>query len=361
MADKKISELTAVTTPTASNPLAIVNAGATKKVTLTNLGGAGAYFDANKVQGVSVWATAPNAGELLRYNGTSTQYESLPPTANDYRLDQIDNPTVDKTFNMSNKKLKYTFNNPSAGTAGAFEIEGIGAFSGDLIHIHQHIGNPGAVNLISLEAEDADAQGIVIDVVNTAGIVNNQQYVSSLANTAPFVITATAVNTNLNADLLDGSHKTDAEFNANEIQSVTVGTAAPSAGQILKYNGTSSQYEATADNSGNGGLTGQTVAISGATATPDFSLGNNIEISVNGNFTLDASNITANKWGYIHFTQDATGGHTISYAANTFKFTGSQGAVLSSTGGSIDVFEWFTDTSTAAIFVSPAKNFGFAS
>jgi hypothetical protein len=179
----------------------------------------------------------------------------------------------------------------------------------------------------------------------------------SVTGTAPLNIVSATICQNLNADLLDGNHATTAAFNANKIQGTDVWSTAPSAGQILVYNGTTTQYEATANEGTNGCLTAQTVTITGATATPDFSLGNNISIAVNTSFNLDATAITANKWGLITFTQDSTGGYTISYAANKYRASGSTSPVLSATASAIDVFQWWT-VDTARIYLSPAKNFG---
>jgi hypothetical protein len=50
------------------------------------------------------------------------------------------------------------FNYTAPATSdGAFEIEAVGGFSGDLVHLHQHTGNPGAgTDLLHLESEDPD-------------------------------------------------------------------------------------------------------------------------------------------------------------------------------------------------------------
>ena len=73
-------------------------------------------------------------------------------------LDEVDNPIGDKTFTMANKTLafRYTAPTPAGEFEGAFEIEATGGFTGDLVHIHQHTGNPGEVHMVHLEAEDPD-------------------------------------------------------------------------------------------------------------------------------------------------------------------------------------------------------------
>lgn len=74
------------------------------------------------------------------------------------RLDQIDNMGANKTFNNGSNSVSFNFTNPSGGPTydGAFEIQASAAFVGDLLHIHQHTGNPGVSDLLHLEAEDDD-------------------------------------------------------------------------------------------------------------------------------------------------------------------------------------------------------------
>jgi len=74
-------------------------------------------------------------------------------------LDDIQNPAGATEFNFANKHLHFTWVAPASGAhEGAFEIEASGAFSGDLVHIHQHTGNPGATYMVYIECEDVDAK-----------------------------------------------------------------------------------------------------------------------------------------------------------------------------------------------------------
>lgn len=59
---------------------------------------------------------------------------------------------------MSNKLLafRYTSPSPAGDFAGAFEIEATGGFTGNLLHIHQHTGTVGVVQLIDIEFSDTD-------------------------------------------------------------------------------------------------------------------------------------------------------------------------------------------------------------
>lgn len=84
-------------------------------------------------------------------------WEDLLGGGGSHKLNEILNPDADKTFTFVNNSLKFSFTAPTHPTFdGAFEIEAIGIFTGDLIHIHQHTGNVGATNLVHIEATDAD-------------------------------------------------------------------------------------------------------------------------------------------------------------------------------------------------------------
>jgi len=97
--------------------------------------------------------TPVNDYDLVNKEYVDTALTTIP-------LDEIANPEGHTTFNMANKQIIFNFNNPT-GT-GNMELNASGAFSGDLLHVHQHTGNPGTVNLIHLEASDADVDGIRI-------------------------------------------------------------------------------------------------------------------------------------------------------------------------------------------------------
>lgn len=72
----------------------------------------------------------------------------------DQLLNEIGNPSADTLFTLANKNIEFDF------TTGTFTIEAIGAFSNDLLHIHQHTGNPGLTDLIHLEGVDPDVIGL---------------------------------------------------------------------------------------------------------------------------------------------------------------------------------------------------------
>ena len=83
----------------------------------------------------------------------NTTHRGLSNNPHAVALDQIQDPTGDTEFSLGSNTIKWQFSNPASD---GFVIESIGAFSGDLLHVHQHTGNPGVVHLVHLEAVDVD-------------------------------------------------------------------------------------------------------------------------------------------------------------------------------------------------------------
>lgn len=87
-------------------------------------------------------------------------------------LNEVENPTGDKTFTMANTTLTWTW---AAPTDIGFEIDVSGGFTGDGLHVHQHTGNTGVSNLLRAEAADADMTGINVGVVSGSTALFVQQ------------------------------------------------------------------------------------------------------------------------------------------------------------------------------------------
>lgn len=83
-------------------------------------------------------------------------------------LDLLEDPIGSKTFGMGINALKFTFANTTA--AGALELNAIGAFTGDILHVHQHTGNPGVTTLAVFEAEDSDVTAVRITGVGDVSL-----------------------------------------------------------------------------------------------------------------------------------------------------------------------------------------------
>lgn len=85
------------------------------------------------------------------------------------RLDEIENPLTSVSFNFGNNKtldFSSVDTTPLAGE-GVFNFQASGAFSGDLVHIHQHTGNPGFSHLLHLESSDPDVSNLYVDGTST--------------------------------------------------------------------------------------------------------------------------------------------------------------------------------------------------
>lgn len=146
-------------------------------------GGAAAYAGAS--------CTLPQLMQNLSASGA--------PTCFQLRLDQVANPTGDKTFTFpSGAKTLWEF---SGATDYAFSIHGTGAFtgSGDLMHLHLQ-GTPGVAagaDVLHVEWEDTDARGLflngpssasqaatIIGAVGVTGTVTATQFSGPLAGQA---------------------------------------------------------------------------------------------------------------------------------------------------------------------------------
>lgn len=89
-------------------------------------------------------------------------------------LDQVNNPAANKSFNMTTRTLQFLWTNPGGNP---MELEASGAYTGALLHIHQHTGNPGSTYLLEIEATDADVEHIKsIGVATTTEVLGT--YVS---------------------------------------------------------------------------------------------------------------------------------------------------------------------------------------
>jgi hypothetical protein len=80
-----------------------------------------------------------------------------PTVTCDLTLDELGNPAGNKTFVMTTRQLGFLWTNPAGNP---LELEASGAYSGALVHIHQHTGNPGSTYLVEIEAADSDVEHV---------------------------------------------------------------------------------------------------------------------------------------------------------------------------------------------------------
>lgn len=107
---------------------------------------------------------------LCLLNGTCFNATISDNTASNLRLDQILNPAADTNFNMNGFGINFTF---TGALADGMTIEGIGALTDDLLHIHQHTGNVGNIDLVHIQAEDPDALPLNLTTVGAWALRTN--------------------------------------------------------------------------------------------------------------------------------------------------------------------------------------------
>ncbi len=104
-------------------------------------------------------ATIADAGDSLitvANSGTETAAVTLTVTADSLDFTELsDAMTLDASTQISfgSNSLTYQIANPGSD---AFEINGTGAFTADLLHVHQHTGNPTGGMLAHFESVDTD-------------------------------------------------------------------------------------------------------------------------------------------------------------------------------------------------------------
>lgn len=107
-------------------------------------------------------------------------------------LNNLTNPTANTAIAMTTRQLKLSFTNPITADGG-LEVEGSGAFEGDLIHVHQHTGNVTAADLLHLEAEDADVVPLRVVGAGAYSIISGQIQANLTGNVTGNSTTATGL------------------------------------------------------------------------------------------------------------------------------------------------------------------------
>ena len=180
--------------------------------------------NAIRLQGVNVSSTAPTDGQVLQYDNATSTY--VPGTIT----------TGSATVNFSIQKeatQSYTVVDADRGefleytgtSAGTWTLP---AASGLATGWGLYVTASGAAITLSPDGTDT------IDGQSSLAIAQGDTYVLSRSGTSTWA-----------------SYRVDG--NAVRIQGVAVSSTAPTDGQILKYNNTSSQYEPAADDSGGTG------------------------------------------------------------------------------------------------------------
>lgn len=129
-------------------------------------------------------------------------------------LDQITNPTTSKTFNFGNNKVLIftSVDNTPVTDQGIFNFECTGDFTGNLVHIHQHNGNPGTSILLTLEAEDAD---VTLLEASGASISNNGSITTTQTASAANLYVGQVISNLTFKDNNSGSYGEDINIKIN--------------------------------------------------------------------------------------------------------------------------------------------------
>lgn len=166
------------------------------------------------------WTTALN---LLGTNGlnaltyTSGTYFVKMTGANTFALDSatyltsvtlndIGNPTANKSFTMVSYQLKFLWTNPTP-TDGALELEVTGNYTGDVLHIHQNTGTPGVgTDLLHLECTSTNvnplringaSNGQIMVLLNPAGTFSYTIYTGAISAARTLTLPAISANDTL--------------------------------------------------------------------------------------------------------------------------------------------------------------------
>lgn len=124
----------------------------------------GKFKTLNMLSDVLISGSPPSAGDVLVYDGTVWADSGSVPIADSsgitgdvpsgvVLLNEVGNPSANKTFGMGDYGLTFNFASPSSN---GMDLNFTGAFTGDGLHIHQHTGNPSLEHLVHIEAVDTD-------------------------------------------------------------------------------------------------------------------------------------------------------------------------------------------------------------
>lgn len=96
----------------------------------------------------------------------------------------------------------------------------------------------------------------------------------------------------------------------------------------------------------------------GATITPDFSLGNNFQVTLGGTRVLaNPTNVTAGQSGVIFVQQNGIGGYTLSYGSS-WDFADSTPPTLNTTANALNALPYFARTTSSIVVGSVISGIG---
>ena len=151
-------------------------------VTELALGGSGTYLQSNGAAAAPTFETPAGAGDNVIINATAIDTTATFTDNTEIAFsvadggaggpDVVTADVVNNTLDFTEFAAGMTLDTGTTITLGAsnldikvnstglFEVDGQGAYTGDLLHVHQHTGNPGAGNVMHVEGADPDQNPI---------------------------------------------------------------------------------------------------------------------------------------------------------------------------------------------------------
>jgi hypothetical protein len=177
--------------------------------------------------GTSSWASKAITASYVKTADTASYYGGTVP-ASIPSLDQILDPTGDKSFGMTNKHIEFTYADPTSDPTyiGAFQIQAKGNYNSDVVYIRQVDGTPGVNDLVHIESENKDTTPLRI-------IGKNADYLTYWENSSVVVSSMSA-----NGDLWLQGNVTAPSFIGtsswanNVLGSITSASRAENAGTV---------------------------------------------------------------------------------------------------------------------------------
>lgn len=191
---------------------ALVYADADSKLASVTLGSSLTFAappTLNTIQGIRT-TDSPTFAGLTLTGMTGVVWANAGVLTSNATLDLVGNLAANKTFNNAANSISFNFTNPTNQPTydGAFEIQASGAFAGDLLHVHQHTGNPGATDLCHFEATDADVT--ILHLTHSGGAGKCLSIDAGAAETASITAAGAATFSGLTVGALSGVLKATA-------------------------------------------------------------------------------------------------------------------------------------------------------
>jgi hypothetical protein len=96
----------------------------------------------------------------------------------------------------------------------------------------------------------------------------------------------------------------------------------------------------------------------GATITPDFSLGNNFQVTLGGTRTIaNPTGVTTGQSGVIQIQEDGTGGYTVAWGTS-WDFASSTVPTLITTANALNALPYFARSTTSIVVGSVISGIG---